>query len=297
MESSELRKGLSHVGSRTQQGGELAFGNNALARTFGSTCPHTVIPLPETTWAGAPDDLDPTRLLARQPVQLTSLQLQTRCFDPCSKEDAQPGYHRNDVAFVTAQEVKGTTVGGLSWVGGGLEALRLGFPARTRSTARGAEPGSQAALTVAELRRRFHTVGHVCCTHVLLLTPSKSCISRARSIYERALDVDYRNITLWLKYAEMEMKNRQVNHARNIWDRAITTLPRVNQFWYKYTYMEEMLGNVAGARQVFERWMEWQPEEQAWHSYINFELRYKEVDRARAIYERYILWTRAAWHP
>lgn len=56
-------------------------------------------------------------------------------------------------------------------------------------------------------------------------------VSRARSIYERALDVDHRNIALWLKYAEMEMKNRQVNHARNIWDRAITILPRVNQFW------------------------------------------------------------------
>lgn len=58
---------------------------------------------------------------------------------------------------------------------------------------------------------------------------------------------------------------------------------------YKYTYMEEMLGNIAGCRQVFERWMEWEPEEQAWHSYINFELRYKEVDKARTIYERYIL--------
>ncbi|XP_059714589.1 crooked neck-like protein 1 [Haemorhous mexicanus] len=114
-------------------------------------------------------------------------------------------------------------------------------------------------------------------------------IQRARSIYERALDVDYRNVTLWLKYAEMEMKNHQVNHARNIWDRAITILPRVNQFWYKYTYMEEMLGNVAGSRQVFERWMEWQPEEQAWHSYINFELRYKEVDRTRSIFERFVL--------
>lgn len=44
-----------------------------------------------------------------------------------------------------------------------------------------------------------------------------------------------------------------------------------------------------GGRQVFERWMEWEPEEQAWHSYINFELRYKELDRARMIYERYIL--------
>nr|XP_046228543.1 crooked neck-like protein 1 [Scatophagus argus] len=114
-------------------------------------------------------------------------------------------------------------------------------------------------------------------------------IQRARSIYERALDVDHRNITLWLKYAEMEMKSRQVNHARNIWDRAITILPRVNQFWYKYTYMEEMLGNVAGCRQVFERWMEWEPDEQAWHSYINFELRYKEVDKARTIYERFVM--------
>ncbi|XP_061603016.1 crooked neck-like protein 1 [Cololabis saira] len=114
-------------------------------------------------------------------------------------------------------------------------------------------------------------------------------IQRARSIYERALDVDHRNITLWLKYAEMEMKSRQVNHARNIWDRAVTILPRVNQFWYKYTYMEEMLGNVAGCRQVFERWMEWEPEEQAWHSYINFELRYKEVDKARSIYEQFVM--------
>ncbi|XP_031567761.1 crooked neck-like protein 1 [Actinia tenebrosa] len=114
-------------------------------------------------------------------------------------------------------------------------------------------------------------------------------IERARSVYERGLDVDHRNITTWLKYAEMEMRHRQINHARNIWDRAVSILPRVNQFWYKYTYMEEMLGNVTGARQVFERWMEWEPEEQAWHSYINMELRYKEVDRAREIYERFVL--------
>lgn len=71
-------------------------------------------------------------------------------------------------------------------------------------------------------------------------------IFRARSIYERALDTDHRNITLWLKYAELEMRHRQVMHARNLWDRAVIIMPRANQFWYKYTYMEEMLGNVAG---------------------------------------------------
>ncbi|KAJ8684903.1 hypothetical protein QAD02_020696 [Eretmocerus hayati] len=87
----------------------------------------------------------------------------------------------------------------------------------------------------------------------------------------------------------MEMRNRQVNHARNLWDRAVTILPRVNQFWYKYTYMEEMLGNIAGARQVYERWIEWEPHEQAWKTYINFELRYGELDRTRWIYERFVI--------
>ena len=118
---------------------------------------------------------------------------------------------------------------------------------------------------------------------------SQKEFARARSVYERGIDVDHRNVVIWLKYAEMEMKHKQVNHARNIWDRAVTVLPRVNQFWYKYTYMEEMLGNVAGARQVFERWMEWEPEEQAWLSYIKMELRYNEIDRAREIYERFVM--------
>ncbi|CAG0883503.1 unnamed protein product [Darwinula stevensoni] len=114
-------------------------------------------------------------------------------------------------------------------------------------------------------------------------------IQRARSVFERALDVDHRNITLWLKYTEMEMRNKQVNHARNLWDRSVTVLPRANQFWYKYTYMEEVLGNIAGARQVFERWMMWEPDEQAWQTYIKFELRYKELDRARTLYERFVM--------
>lgn len=58
---------------------------------------------------------------------------------------------------------------------------------------------------------------------------------------------------------------------------------------YKYTYMEEMLGNVLAARQVFQRWMEWEPEEQAWQSFIRFELRYNEKENARNIYEKFVL--------
>eukprot|EP01083_Nonionella_stella_P055193 145674_1 len=115
---------------------------------------------------------------------------------------------------------------------------------------------------------------------------------RVRSIYERALDVNYRVHSLWLKYAEFEMKNKFVNRARNVWDRAVQLLPRVDQLWYKYALMEEMLGNWDGARRVFERWMKWHPPANAWESYIKLEMRCsgtrdQRLKRARQIYRRY----------
>lgn len=55
---------------------------------------------------------------------------------------------------------------------------------------------------------------------------------RTRSIYERAIELNYRDHT--------------------IWDRAVTLLPKVNQLWYKYIHMEEMLGNVNLCREIFE---------------------------------------------
>lgn len=36
----------------------------------------------------------------------------------------------------------------------------------------------------------------------------------------------YQNVSLWLKYLEMEMKNKFVNHARNLFDRV--PQPRLN---------------------------------------------------------------------
>jgi len=52
---------------------------------------------------------------------------------------------------------------------------------------------------------------------------------RSRSVFERAVDVDYRNQTLWFKYVEMEMKNKFMNHARNVLDRCVALLPRRGQ--------------------------------------------------------------------
>ncbi|WCJ26466.1 Pre-mRNA-splicing factor CLF1 [Euphorbia peplus] len=113
-------------------------------------------------------------------------------------------------------------------------------------------------------------------------------LARARSVWERAHNVHYKDHTLWLKYAEFEMKNKRVDNAHNVWERAVVLLPRVDQLWYKYIHMEEMLGNVDGARRVYERWMEWQPDQQGWLSYIKFEVRYKEFDSARALFERFV---------
>ncbi|POR36495.1 Pre-mRNA-splicing factor clf1 [Tolypocladium paradoxum] len=113
--------------------------------------------------------------------------------------------------------------------------------------------------------------------------------ARARSVFERALDVLPHSVQLWIRYIEAEMKSRNINHARNLLDRAVAILPRVDKLWYKYVYMEEMLGNVPGTRQVFDRWMQWQPDEAAWSAYIKLEKRYGEFERARDIFRTFTM--------
>ena len=95
-----------------------------------------------------------------------------------------------------------------------------------------------------EVRRpcRLKPVSALCSSQA-----SQGEYDRSRSVYERALDVDARSVTLWLSYTEMELKARNVQHARNLFDRAVTLLPRIDQLWYKYVYLEELLGNVVGA--------------------------------------------------
>lgn len=111
---------------------------------------------------------------------------------------------------------------------------------------------------------------------------------RARSVFERALEVDHRSAELWLRYAEFEMRNEFVNRARNLLDRAVQILPRVDFLWYKYVYMEEMVGDAPKCRAVFERWMHWAPDDNAWLAYARFETRGAHHDRAEQIMRRYV---------
>eukprot|EP00980_Cylindrotheca_fusiformis_P001669 scaffold381_cov138-Cylindrotheca_fusiformis.AAC.5 len=111
---------------------------------------------------------------------------------------------------------------------------------------------------------------------------------RARSVFERALEVEGRSAELWLRYAEFEMRNEFINHARNILDRAVQLLPRVDFLWYKYVYMEELIRDIPKCRAVFERWMKWMPDDNAWLSYARFETRCGSLDRAEAVMRRYV---------
>ena len=42
-----------------------------------------------------------------------------------------------------------------------------------------------------------------------------------------------------------------------------------------------MLGNPAKARAIFERWMEWEPEDNAWGAFVKFEMRQEKPANAR----------------
>jgi len=111
---------------------------------------------------------------------------------------------------------------------------------------------------------------------------------RARSVFERSLEVDHRSSELWIRYTQFEMRNEFINHARNIFDRAVQILPRVDQLWYKYVFMEEMVGDIPKCRAVWERWMKWLPDDNAWTSYARFETRCKQHGKAESVMRRYV---------
>ena len=113
-------------------------------------------------------------------------------------------------------------------------------------------------------------------------------LERARSIFERALEVEHRSGELWLRYAEFELRQEFVAHARNVLDRAVQILPRIDFLWYKYVFVEEMVGDIPKARAVFERWMKWKPSDNAWLAFARLETKYGSHERAEQIMRDYV---------
>lgn len=114
-------------------------------------------------------------------------------------------------------------------------------------------------------------------------------IKRARSIYERALQVNVEHVPFWTSYINLEISNGFVNHARNILERAITTLPMIDKFWFMYIQMEETLQNMLKVRELFEKWVTWNPSVRVWEAYIEFEKRCQETENVRTIFQKCLL--------
>ncbi|GJR55345.1 crooked neck-like protein 1 [Tanacetum coccineum] len=149
-------------------------------------------------------------------------------------------------------------------------------------------------------------------------------IQHARNVWDRAVTLLPRVDQLWYKYIHMEemlgnvagvVKIFAVNCQRNVRQSFLLHIVKIGDILiirYMFNFRSSILllcrgilavlshlitANVCslssvpleiGARQIFERWMSWEPDQQAWLSYIKFELRYNEIERARAIYERFM---------
>lgn len=112
--------------------------------------------------------------------------------------------------------------------------------------------------------------------------------ARTRSIYERALKVDFQYVPFWTHYVKFELINKNVNHARNLLERAISILPKENSLWFLYVQQEEILKNYQGVRNIFDKWITWHPDTSVWNAYISFEKRYHETDKIRNLFQKYI---------
>nr|GEY50024.1 crooked neck-like protein 1 [Tanacetum cinerariifolium] len=138
---------------------------------------------------------------------------------------------------------------------------------------------------------------------------SQKDFNRARSVWERALDVDYRDPSMWLKFVDMEMKNKFINHARNesvgnkqrireVYERAIANVPPVDEkrYWQRYIYLwinyvlyEEFdAQDVPRTRDVYHECLKLIPYKKfsfakVWILAVEFQIRQLNLSGARAV--------------
>merc|ERR1711865_1149884 len=108
---------------------------------------------------------------------------------------------------------------------------------------------------------------------------------RARSVFERAIAVDHRNLSLWIKF---EMRYNELDRARGIFERFVTCHPE-SRSWLKYAKWEGRQGSREKTRNVYERALEALGDqalnETFFTAFASFEERTNEAERARALYK------------
>ncbi|KAK6589509.1 hypothetical protein RS030_203058 [Cryptosporidium xiaoi] len=107
--------------------------------------------------------------------------------------------------------------------------------------------------------------------------------NNSRSIFERALNINYEHTRIWREYINMEIINGNINNARNLYERVIKLLPMVDEFWIKYVQMEQILKNYINVRHIFNNWIKWKPCKNIYFQYCKFEEECGEIELARNI--------------
>ncbi|KAH7648380.1 hypothetical protein FG379_000304 [Cryptosporidium bovis] len=107
--------------------------------------------------------------------------------------------------------------------------------------------------------------------------------NNSRSIFERALNINYEHTRIWREYINMEIINGNINNARNLYERVIRLLPMVDEFWIKYVQMEQILKNYINVRHIFNNWIKWKPCKNIYFQYCKFEEECGEIELARNI--------------
>lgn len=113
-------------------------------------------------------------------------------------------------------------------------------------------------------------------------------IVQARSIFERALAIDYTYIPLWHRYAQVEGRARQFANAAAIHERGCSLLPFESKLWLQYLEFAEIRGDIDQCRSIFEKWVATGVKE-AWKHWLRFEIRIGEqIGRLEKLSRRWV---------
>jgi crooked neck len=112
-------------------------------------------------------------------------------------------------------------------------------------------------------------------------------IDRARTIYEKYIEVQPDNANAWVDYSEMEKSLDERERCIAIYETAITQpldMPEV--VWKSYINTEISFGNLEKVRNIYERLLEKTKHVKVWLSYAKFEVEAGEIENSRNIYDR-----------
>lgn len=112
---------------------------------------------------------------------------------------------------------------------------------------------------------------------------------RAKKVFEKIVQlVPHEKFTfskLWIMYAQLFIRQKELDNARKVFGSAIGKCPR-EKVIRAYIGMELQLGNVDRCRKIYEKYIELFPENaNAWVQYGQLEQSLDEIGRARAIFE------------